>query len=104
MTPEKILAVARMYRERLEREHIPKHAMDPNRRFSPNMTGFHHQMLGHAHYMLDAVEQYAPDPSREQKTMQRLAACQTLLWLAGWYTKNEIKSHLQEADELAAID
>jgi len=51
------------------------------------------QMLAHAHFLLDGVEEYARDPEKKGKTGRHLGSLQTLLWVARWYTLEELMQH-----------
>ena len=88
MTPEKIIAVARMYRERFEREGIPKERMDPKAFFDST-----EEMLAHAHYLADTTEEHARNPETYGKANRHLASLQTLLWTAEWYTLDDLMNH-----------
>ena len=52
-----------------------------------------HEMLAHAHYLLDGIEVYARMRDKKGKTGRHLGSVQTLLWVAGWYTLGEIMEH-----------
>lgn len=88
MTPEKIQAVVRIYRAQFEKEGVPKTRMDPRSFFASK-----EEMLAHAHYLLDGIEEYAKDPDKQGKCRRHLGSCQTLLWTAGWYTLEELMNH-----------
>ncbi len=88
MTLEKIYAVVKMYRTRFEKEGIPKKRMDPQSFFKSK-----EEMLAHAHYLLDGIEEYAKDSDKKGKCGRHLGSCQTLLWTAGWYTLEELMNH-----------
>lgn len=51
------------------------------------------QMLAHAHYLIDGVEEFAKNPEKEGKTGRHLGSLQTLLWVARWYTLEELRRH-----------
>lgn len=62
-------------------ENIPKKRMPVDQ--CPRSS---HEMLSHAHYLLDGIEQFADNPEKIGKTGRHLGSAQTLLWVAGWYT------------------
>jgi hypothetical protein len=88
MTTEKILSVTALYRERFMIEGTPKQRMDPTKFFETS-----DQMLAHAHYLIDGVEKFAKDPEKEGKAGRHLGSLQTLLWVAKWYTLEELMQH-----------
>ncbi|HXV27069.1 MAG TPA: hypothetical protein VD862_03555 [Candidatus Paceibacterota bacterium] len=90
MTTEKILSVVGMYRRRMEAEGIPKRRMDPARYFGSQTR---RDLLAHAHFLLDGVEEYAKDTERAGKTGRHLGSVQTLLSVCGWYTLQELMDH-----------
>jgi hypothetical protein len=83
-----IMSVVKMYRERFEKEGIPKRRLDPDSFFLSKR-----EMLAHAHYLLDGIERYAGNPEKAGKTGRHLGSVQTLLWVAQWYTLNELREH-----------
>ena len=88
MTPRKILALVAAYRLRFEREGIPKRRMDVDSHFScPD------EMPMHAHYLLDGIEENANNPDRWGEVNHQLGIVQTLLWVFGWYTLEDLMSH-----------
>lgn len=88
MTKEKILSVVAMYRERFTREGIPKKRASPT---CPLVRKA--EMLAHAHYLADSVAELASNPEKIGKTNRHLGSLQTLLWIAGWYTLEELMIH-----------
>jgi len=88
MTAKKIYSVVSMYRARFEKERIPKKRMDPQLFFASK-----EEMLAHAHYLLDGIEKYVKDPNKKGKCERHLGSCQTLLWVAGWHTLEELINH-----------
>lgn len=90
MTSEKILAVAQMYRSRLEREGILKIRMNPKLCFK-DAAGF--ELLQHAHYLLDGLQEYAKSPEQYGKANRHLTAIQMCLSFAGWYTLEDLMHH-----------
>ena len=91
MTTEKILQVIAIYRLRFAKEGISKQRMDPTKYFETA-----DQMLAHAHYLLDGIEKFAQDPEKKGKTGRHLGSLQTLLWVAKWYTLEELMEHNRE--------
>jgi len=85
------------YRSRFEHEGVPKVRMNPETLFTSR-----EEMLAHAHYLLDGVEEYARDSKRKGKTGRHLGSIQTLLWVAGWYTLAEIMEHNKPDDSTSA--
>lgn len=90
MTTEKILQVVKRYRGLLEQSGISKERMDPGKAFA-ELTS--RQLLAHAHYLLDGIEQYARDPEKIGKTGRHLGSVQTLLSVAGIFTLRELMDH-----------
>ena len=90
MTPEKIVSVIEMYKQRLEAEHIPAKRIDTNRSFKNCTT---REILSHAHYLCEGVCRYAMDPEKFGKANRHLTAIQMCLGFAGWYTLAELMDH-----------
>jgi len=88
MEQEKILSVVAKYRQRFEARCIPKKKMDPHHFFLSK-----EEMLAHAHFLLDGIEEYARNPQKEGKTGRHLGSVQTLLWVAEWYTLEDLMNH-----------
>ncbi len=88
MEPSKIIAVCEMYRKRFEAEGIPKKRMGEDELFVSKI-----EMLAHAHFLLDGIEEFAVNPEKVGKTGRHLGSVQTLLWVAGWYTLEDIMNH-----------
>ncbi len=88
MTPEKIKSVCTLYRNRFEAEGIPKKRMPIDKH--PQVK---EEMLAHAHYLLDGILVFANDPENKGKTGRHLGSMQTLLWVAGWYTLEDLMNH-----------
>lgn len=88
MTTEKILQVVALYRERFKREDIIPKRMNEKAFFSSER-----EMLEHAHFLLDGIVDYATQPGKQGKTGRHLGSVQMLLWVARWYTLEELKNH-----------
>ena len=90
MDARQILHVVEMYEKRLSESGIPKTAMDSNKTFGSLSKS---ETLAHAHYLIDGVKKYLPDPSKEGKVNRHLASIQMCLSFADWYTLEDLKSH-----------
>ena len=90
MKPEKIIAVLTMYEDRLCEEGIPKLRMDPSRTFKSLDD---HEILAHAHFLIEGAKEYALNPEKRGKTGRHLASIQMCLSFAGWYTLQELMDH-----------
>lgn len=87
MTKEKILAVIKMYEERLCKKGVPKIRMNIKRTFK-SLT--EDEALAHAHFLTDGAKEYAKNPEKRRKTGSHLAIIQACLSLAGWYTLEDL--------------
>ena len=94
MDAKKILEVTALYRARFEVEGIPARRMDLDQFFSSKA-----QMLEHAHHLLGGIEEYLKDPGKQGKANRHLASVQVLLWVARWYTLQELMSHSRPDQE-----
>ena len=90
MTPEKIVSVIEMYKQRLEAEQIPARRIDVNRSFKNCTT---REVLSHAHHLCEGACVYAMDPEKFGKANRHLTAIQMCLGFAGWYTLAELMDH-----------
>lgn len=90
MTARKIAEVVAMYRERLEREGIPKRRIPEDTTFGSHTIP---ELLAHAHYLLDGIIEYSMNPERKGKTGRHLGSVQTILGMANWYTLKELQEH-----------
>ncbi len=90
MDSSTILAVCNMYQKRFDTEGIPKKRMDEKKFFESK-----DEMLAHANYLLDGIRGFSVSMSLRNigKTGRHLGSVQTLLWVAGWYTLEEIMNH-----------
>jgi hypothetical protein len=88
MNPERMKFVCKMYIQHLETENIPMIRMPVNRH--PQTTT---EMLSHAHYLLDGIVKLADNPEKFGKANRHLGSAQTLLWVAGLYTLQELMDH-----------
>lgn len=61
------------------------------------------EMLAHAHYLLDNVEEYANKPGKEGKTGRHLAAVQMILSFAGIYTVEDLMRHNRRQPDLTPV-
>ena len=95
MTPEKMVAVIKMYEQRLAKEGIPKVRMDPDLTFG-ELSEF--ELLRHAHFLCDDAKKYAQDPSRQRKAGSHLTVIQMCLSFAGWYTLEDLMNHNRPSD------
>ncbi len=89
MTPEKILSVVALYRREFETRVIPKGRMDTTVR-SVLTTD---QMLSHAHYLLDGIEESVLDPEKWGKANRHLGFVQALLCFSGAYSLRDLMDH-----------
>jgi len=94
MTPEKIISVIEMYEEHFSQKDIPKVRIYIERDIVKQLVSLSEdEMLAYAHFLTDSVKEYAKDPKRQREARSHLAFLQTCLFLAGWYTLEEIMEH-----------
>ena len=89
MEPEKIRSVVALYRTRFEAEGIPKKRMAVEQCCPKTKE----EMLAHAHYLLDGVDEFSRNPEKVGKTGRHLASVQTLLVVTGWYSLEDVMNH-----------
>jgi hypothetical protein len=90
MNDEQMKSLVAKYKLSLESIGIPKKQMNESLYFGDLER---HDLLAHAHFLLDGIEEMIGDPSKRDKLMRHLASVQMIFGFTFVFTLKELKEH-----------